>query len=535
MKRNNVKKSLVTGVAFVSAFALAACGGSSGGGGGGGGDTSSNGAPTDKVLHLSFLQDPGQPPDPDIYYAGQGLILTTNAYEGLLTYKSGTATPTLEGVLAESWTASKDNKVFTFKLRQGVTFHDGTPFTSAAIKASFDRRAAVNQGPAYMVSDVASVTTQGDFAATITLKSSNSAFLTYLAAPYGPKMMSPTGLAANKGTDNDQTYLTTHDLGSGPYTITQAEVGSKYQMKAYDKYWGAKGYFQTVELPVITDSSSQQLQFNNGQVAAILHDLPTSAVKSYLDNKKFNSYTLPSSISEYLYTNPGGSGFLSKQENRQALLQAIDVDQVVSQAYFGRGKKAEQVYPSNMMAAEFAKQDITHDTEPLKKLIASASSSEKNITIGYDSSQPDNQIVSNLISAQLAPLGLTVKVQSYPTSEIFGWIGDPKGAPDLLATLGWPDSPSPYTWGHISFDPGAGLNYLHCSSPDATKTLAVALASGKDEDYSTAAKQAFETGCWLNMVNVTDFMVAQPWLKGVEAAHDIGAPFSLHIAALSAG
>ena len=130
-----------------------------------------------------------------------------------------------------------------------------------------------------MVSDVASVTTQGDYAVTITLKDSNSAFLTYLAAAYGPKMMSPTALAANKGKDNDQTYLQTHDLGTGPYTLTEAEVGSKYELKAYDKYWGAKPYFTTVELPVITDSSSQQLQFNNGQLAAILHDLPSSAVE----------------------------------------------------------------------------------------------------------------------------------------------------------------------------------------------------------------------------------------------------------------
>ena len=530
------KKPVALSVAVAGALFLAACGSSSGGSGsgsGGGGGSTAKG-PTDHVLHLSFLEDPGQPPDPDIYYAGQGLVLTTNTYEGLLGYKTGTATPTLEGVLATSWTASKDNKVFTFKLRQGVTFHDGTPFTSAAIKASFDRRRAVNQGPAYMVSDIASVTTQGDFAATITLKDSNSAFLTYLAAAYGPKMMSPTALAANKGSDNDQKYLSTHDIGTGPYTLTEAEVGSKYQMKSYDKYWGGKPYFTTVELPVITDSSSQQLQFNNGQLAAILHDLPSSAVKSYLDNKKINSYTLPSQISEYLYVNPS-RGMLTKQSNRQALLKAINVDQVVKQAYFGRGTKATQVYPANMMPLQFAKQSISYDTSALKTALQSASSSDKQITIGYDSSQPDNQIVSNLISAELAPLGLTVKVQSYPTSQIFGWISDPKGAPDLLATLGWPDSPSPYTWSHISFDADGGLNYLHCSSPTATKTLATALASGTDQDYSQAAIEASDTGCWLNMVNVTDFMVAQPWLKGVEDAHTVSNPNTLLLAKLSVG
>jgi peptide/nickel transport system substrate-binding protein len=535
MKRS--KKALALSAALAASLALAACGGSSSSGGSsGGGGSSANGAPTDHVLHLSFLQDPGQPPDPDVYYAGQGLILTTNAYEGLLTYAGGTATPKLEGVLATSWTASPDNKVFTFKLRQGVTFHDGTPFTSAAIKASFDRRLAVNQGPAYMVSDIASVTTQGDYAATITLKESNSAFLSYLGAAYGPKMMSPTALAANKGTDNDQKYLDTHDIGTGPYTITQAEVGSSYQMKAYPKYWGAKPYFTTVDLPVVTDSSSQQLQFNNGQIAAILHDLPSSAVKSYLTNKKFDSYTLPSMISEYLYVNPTtGSSFLKSQSNRMALLKAIDVDQIVKQAYFGRGTKAQQVYPVNQMAAQYAKQNITFDTSALKAALKNASSSEKTITIGYDSSQPDNQIVSNLISAELAPLGLTVKVQSYPTSQIFGWIGNPKGAPDLLATLGWPDAPSPYTWAHISFDATGGLNYLHCSSDEATKTIAKALSSGSDQDYSDAAEQASATGCWLNMVNVTDFMVAQPWLKGVQDAHIVSNPNTLMLAKLSVG
>ena len=117
--------------------------------------------------------------------------------------------------------------VFTFKLREGVKFHDGTPFTSAAVKASFDRRVAVNQGPAYMVKDVASVTTQGDYGVTITLKAPNSAFLDYLACPYGPRILSPEGLKKNAGADNAQGYLTNHDLGTGPFTRTAAEVGSK--------------------------------------------------------------------------------------------------------------------------------------------------------------------------------------------------------------------------------------------------------------------------------------------------------------------
>ena len=111
----------------IAILALSGCGGSDSGSG------TPNAAPTDKVLHLSFLQDPGQPPDPDVYYAGQGLLLTTNLYEGLLQYKAGTDKAELEPLLATEWKASPDNKVFTFKLREGVKLHDGTPFTSAAV------------------------------------------------------------------------------------------------------------------------------------------------------------------------------------------------------------------------------------------------------------------------------------------------------------------------------------------------------------------------------------------------------------------
>src|SRR5258707_5587524 len=187
-------------LALAVALFAAGCGAS-------GAKATANPAPTDHVLRLSFMQDPGQPPDPDIYYAGQGLLLTTNLYEGLLQFKGGQAKAELEPLLATEWNASPDNKVFTFKLREGVKFHDGTPFTSAAVKASFDRRAAVNQGPAYMVTDIDSVTTQGDYGVTVALKAPNSAFLDYLACPYGPRMMSPEGLKKNAGSDNAQTYL----------------------------------------------------------------------------------------------------------------------------------------------------------------------------------------------------------------------------------------------------------------------------------------------------------------------------------------
>jgi peptide/nickel transport system substrate-binding protein len=492
-------------------------------------------APTDRVLHLSFLQDPGQPPDPDVYYAGQGLLLQDNVYDGLLQYASDTATPRLVPDLATSWTASPDNKVFTLQLRQGVVFHDGTPFTSAAVQPSFARRLAVGQGPSYMVADVASVTTSGPYTVTITLNSGNASFLHYLASAYGPRMMSPTGLAAHAGSDDDQTYLQTHDLGTGPYVLQDVRVGSLYTLRAFPQYWGKKPYFTTADVPVVTDAATQQLQLDKGDLAIVMHDLPESAVRSYLRSSSVRTYSLPTQASDFVYVNPG-TAFLTTAANRTALLEAINVKQIYTQVFTGRAAIASQAYPAHMMPAGTATQSIPYRPSALSNLVKTLAPGQRTLTIGYDSSSPDNQLVANLLSAQLNPLGLTVKVQSYQTSQIFGWTppGNPQGAPDVLLAGGWPDAAPPYMWAHISWDPNGGLNYLHCSSQPITDLLPQGLATGSQQVFSHVGELAVATGCFENMVNEDDFMVAQPWLKGVPQAHVVAVPNSLSLAALSA-
>jgi peptide/nickel transport system substrate-binding protein len=494
-------------------------------------------APAGRTLNLSFLEDPGNgATDPDIYYAGQGIILQDNIYQGLLQYAGGTATPTIVPDLATSYTVNKSDTVYTFKLRHGVLFHDDTPFTSAAVAPSFARRLAVGQGPAYMVMG-AKVTAQGPYQVAITLSSPNPFFPAYLASAYGPRMMSPTGLAAHAGSDHDQAYLATHDLGTGPYELTEAKVGSMYQLKAFPRYWGPKPYFTTVNLPVIDDSATQQLEFDKGQLAAIMHDLPESAVKSYLADKSIDSYSLPTLNSDFLYVNPA-AGFLTTAANRTALLKAINVQEIFKEVFTGRATIAGQAYPAHMMPAGSATQNIPYDTAPLSSLVKSLPASERTLTIGYDSSSPDNQLVANVLSAELDQLGLTVTVQSYPTATIYGWAPpakSAKGAPDVLLDGGWPDAAPPYMWAHISFDPNGGLNYLHCSTPQITSLLTQGATTGATSTFSQIGELSVQAGCWYNLVNQDDFMVAQPWLKGVVAAHAVTYPNSLSVYDLYAG
>ena len=252
-----------------------------------------SGAPTDGTLTVGLLGDIGQPPDPDIYYANNGTAIMINAYEGLVQYKNNTDKVEIAPRLAESWDVNPTHDVYTFHLRQGVTFHDGTPFTSAAVDVAFKRRIAVKGGAAYMVEAVKSVATPDDHTAVITLNQPNTAFLSYLASPFGPKMESPEGLKVNAGADDAQTYLSSHDLGTGPYMLTTAQTGVKYELTQYDGYWGPKSPFKKVELPVYTDESALELAFDNGTVDTIVAALPSSSLDKYATKDGVSNYFLP--------------------------------------------------------------------------------------------------------------------------------------------------------------------------------------------------------------------------------------------------
>lgn len=191
----------------------------------------------------------------------------------------------------------------------------------------------------------------------------------------------PEGLRKNTGSDNAQGYLTTHDLGTGPYVLTAADVGSRLR-SAFSGSLGQQAVFREVEIPVITDVSAQQLQFNNGQLAAILHDLPSSAVQSYLDNKAYANYSLPAMMSNYLYVNPH-KGMLTRPPNRTAD-GAHQHRELVKQTYFGRGDKAEQIYPTNMMEEQYTKPRM-YTARRYSPASRAACPPTKAITVGYDS------------------------------------------------------------------------------------------------------------------------------------------------------
>jgi len=189
------------------------------------------------TLRVPYLADMSVP-DPDIFYDIEGNSVILSNYQGLLTYAPNSTR--VVGLLAKTFSQSPDGLTYTFHLQPGVKFHDGTPFTSASVAASFHRREAMGAtAPAgYMLQAVKQVLTPDPLTAIVKLKSRTGPFLNYLASAWSPKMIGPLALVTNKGKDLSQTYLQTHDDGTGPYLLSAFARGQQYTLTASPSYWG---------------------------------------------------------------------------------------------------------------------------------------------------------------------------------------------------------------------------------------------------------------------------------------------------------
>ena len=160
------------------------------------------------------------------------------AYEPLVRMKGPSLTD-LEGVLATSWSSNAQKTVWTFHLRHGVVFHDGTPFNADAVKFSIQRMEAINQSPAYVFAQFVSPKDVKILIRTpCSLCWARRPVFRALASQYGSYMVSPTAIKSHtvKGDWAQKWIASGHDAGSGPYTIAQYTPNQSISFDKFSQY-----------------------------------------------------------------------------------------------------------------------------------------------------------------------------------------------------------------------------------------------------------------------------------------------------------
>ena len=200
--------------------------------------------------------------DPSTSSSDENAILA-NVYEPLVWYRvNENGEGYLEPALATAWSPSDDGLEWTFSLRQGVTFHDGTPFTSEAVKYSIERTMRIGGGLSWIWSSVESVEAPDDF--TVVVRTSDPAPLDLIASStYAAWIMSPA--VGDKGAD---WFNAGNVAGTGPYVIRQHEPGERTVLERFDGYWGgwADEHVDIAVFEVVEDSVLREQMLLSGQV-----------------------------------------------------------------------------------------------------------------------------------------------------------------------------------------------------------------------------------------------------------------------------
>jgi peptide/nickel transport system substrate-binding protein len=194
--------------------------------------------------------------------------------------------PEIIGDLAKSWTVSEDDLTYTFTLYEGVTFHDGSPLTSADVKASWYRIIAPTGGVIsprrsnYQM--VKSIEAPDDMTVVFHLHYPSPSFLSGLAHP-------ANFIYAKKYLDEDVHYYKNHAIGTGPFKLKSYVRGSQIELERNPNYWKPGfPYLDGVKYFIMKDTSARAKAIRSGRVDAELRYLPgaeADAIKAQMGDK----------------------------------------------------------------------------------------------------------------------------------------------------------------------------------------------------------------------------------------------------------
>lgn len=498
--------------------AMTACTSSRGGSNAGAGDGT--------TLRIAFSETMGAP-DPATFYSNEGLNVMHALYEGLLQYAPNTVAqpqtdvPRIEPLLATKYKVSPDGLKYTFTLRAGVKFHDGTAMDSTAVKKSFERFHDVQGGPSYMLADVKSYQTPDAKTFVVNMKQPVEPFLTYLASPYGPKVMSPKAISENtRGNDFAQGWLKTHDAGTGPYLIKTFQT-AEYVLTSFPGYWGDQPQFTSVDIKIIPDFTTQQLQLQQGNLDLLIGGvLPRDTTT--LEHAGMKTWVFDNPVLDELWLNPDRGAFADAGV-RKALAESLDRAAMVKSVLGATGSVAKTMVPRAELPPGTSTFTPTFDPGALKAAVAQLAPADRKVTLAYASQDAINKQMSDLITNVLTEAGMSVVQRGTPKTQMFTWATTPADRPDLALLQGIGDSANPYTWYGLFNTVDAPLNFMASKKHGCTQADAYAQQGlgAKNSEAATAlylkADAAYAScGVFIPIADTKGIMAYRPGLEGLE-------------------
>jgi len=386
--------------------------------------------------------------DPHSAYDYRSAITLRGPYEGLLAL-DGSETNTYVPVIAESWAPNEDKSVWTFTIRQGVTFHDGSPVDAEAVRKSFERFLSMGLGPSgamkRFIQDPAQITAPDAQTVVFDCGAPQPLLEAYLASSYGPLILNVDAVMANEA-DGDQGHLwaqlNEEGLGTGPYRVTAFEPEQQLTLERYDGYWGGwdGNHFDRVIFRVISENETRRQLIEQGDVDIVDNLTPESllALEENPDLVVDRSY---SAEVDYLILTVTGP--LASPEARQAMCYAFPYDDVIEGVYKGYAKRAIGGVAEVVAGFDPETFQYTTDLDKAKELLAAAGVPEgAELVCTQETGDENVKALVQLFQQNLSQIGVNLAIEEVDLSTFTGiMFGDMEveERPSMMPWFWWPD------------------------------------------------------------------------------------------------
>ncbi len=487
-------------------------------------DTTAKSADNDLVIAIEgsvSSMDPDNIPDTNAIAATRGV------YEMLVAFDQNQK---LVPQLAESYDVSDDALTYTFHLRKGIKFQDGTDFNAAAVKANYDRvldpknklssrrRFIKTASDGTETPRVASVETPDDSTVVFTLTEAWAPFINRMTQFC---IISP---AAIEKYGND---IMNHPCGTGPFTCKEWVEGDHTTLVRNDSYWGTKASVDSVTIKEVPEAGTRTAMLQTGE-ADFVYPLASDQINALKGNADVNVLSSDSNIMRYVTLNSNVKE-LSNVKVRQAMNYAIDKDAYIKLMYAGYGKAASSIVPS-IIQGYVEQTAYKCDLNKAKELMKEAGYEKGfNLTLWGDNTSTEEKGMT-FVAQQLSQIGINVSVEPMESATLSDKIYVDKDKADInMWYVNW--SASDFTFDgsvrallHSSMCPPASANTAYYNNPkfdgDLDKALVSADTAEQAKYYADAQKLAWDDCPWLFLGNDQIIYSTKSYLSGVYVAPD---------------
>lgn len=325
-----------------------------------------------------------------------------------------------KGCLAESWTISEDGKIYTFKIRDRVTFSDGAVCDANAILANFNAIIENKERHTWleMMNLLVGVSAPDDHTFVIELSEAYYPMLTELGCIRPFAMISPSCMIDGSTKDGVSGYI-----GTGPYVLTDFETDQYAVFERNENYWGEKPEIERITVKVIPDNQTRIMALESGEIDLIFgkNMLDADAISQYVDSDKFEVALSDPTSTRHIVLNTTND-ILGDTEVRQALQHATNRAAISEGIFYGLEQPADTLYAATvpycdveLTPYEYSAETASNILDKAGWIMGSSGIREKDgkkleLDLLYNSDSVTEKTISEYLQSEYLKLGISLNI-----------------------------------------------------------------------------------------------------------------------------